>query len=63
MYKTLKQAKNGSYTGNCPTCRKSTEVGPDLQVREKCEHFVRRWRVAEDGRVRVEYRDSQLAGV
>lgn len=61
MYRTLRQEDNNTYSGNCPECGKVIRLGSDLSVRSSCTHYVRRWRVKADKRVRVEYRPPQLA--
>jgi hypothetical protein len=63
MYRTLTRTPSGNYVGRCPECNEVTLInGDDLEVAARCEHFVRRWRVAADKRVRVEYRVPQTAG-
>lgn len=61
MYRTLKKAKgpfaHPTNVGcDCPICGARIIVGDQLDVVAKCPHFVRRWRVTADGRVRAEFR-------
>lgn len=68
MYRTLKKAKgpfgHPSNVGcDCPTCGKRVIVAADLKILSTCRHFVRRWRVSADGRVRAEFRADVIAGV
>jgi len=63
MYRTMKKDPGGSYVSTCPNC--SAEVraadNQDLTFLTGCKHVVRRWRVAKDGRVRIEFKDPSPA--
>lgn len=66
MYRTLKKPPMG-HAGrvgcDCPICGERTivEDTAELTVRTRCPHFVRRWRVAADQRVRAEFRTEAAA--
>lgn len=53
--RTLKECGEGDYCATCPTCAAPIQLRRDLTVLVRCSHFVRRWRVAADARVRVEF--------
>lgn len=61
MFRTLKKDQKGTYRAACPSCQETTKVKDDssLSVITSCRHFVRRWRVTKDRRVRAEFRDAE----
>lgn len=60
MYRTLKSDPvfRGEFSGACPVCGAAVRVNRFLEVVKRCPHFVRRWRVSADGRVRAEFRTA-----
>jgi hypothetical protein len=61
--KTLRPDGSGHfYLGSCPFCGFELQVENDSTLTVSmmaCEHFVRRWRVSADRRVRVEWRQGR----
>jgi uncharacterized protein (DUF983 family) len=53
--RTLQKSNGGNFSCGCPTCGTCILVDANLHVVSRCEHFVRRWRVSADGRVRAEF--------
>jgi hypothetical protein len=59
--RTLQKSKGGNFFCGCPTCGYCIIIDGNLNVVARCEHFVRRWRVSADGRVRAEFRGETTA--
>ncbi len=63
MYRTLKKDAAGTASHACEQCGTVVTASDQGRTTRGCEHLVRTWRVAEDGRIRAEFTEPATSAV